>query len=236
VKFTPVGGRISIRSYCDERGWVLTEIRDSGIGIDSDVLPKLFNAFEQGDPSVTRRFGGLGMGLSISKALVDLHGGSISVQSAGRNKGATFTVAFPTVLEPAIGSTGRPTPHLSKVGPLRVMLVEDHPDTARSMSRLLRELGYRVKTATSVGEAVKLSDEDEFDVLVSDVGLPDGTGHDVVRHVRATRGPIHAVALSGYGMEMGVKRSLDAGFSAHLTKPINVQELQQTIQLVTSEW
>ena len=230
VKFTPVGGRIVVRSHCDDRGWLVTEVVDSGIGIDNEVLPKLFNAFEQGDPSVTRRFGGLGMGLSISKALVDLHGGIIAARSEGKNKGATFTVAFPTVQAEAsevIG--GRPTPNLARLGPLRVLLVEDHPDTARSMSRLLRELGYRVKTATSVGEAITAAEGEEIDLLISDVGLPDGTGHDVVRHLRETRGAIKAIALSGYGMELDIRRSLEAGFMTHLVKPIKFDELQQAI-------
>ena len=237
VKFTPAGGRISVRTSNtpDDAGGraLLVSVADTGVGIDPDVLPKVFDAFEQGDPSVTRRFGGLGLGLAISKALVDLHGGRLSAASPGKGLGATFTVELPTAAAPGAGGT-RPAGKAGDGRSLRILMVDDHEDTARALSRLLERLGHRVRTAGSVAAAVTAADAERFDLLVSDIGLPDGSGLDVIRRVSRMY-PVRGIALSGFGMDEDVRRSREAGFFSHITKPINFQTLQDAIRDVMAE-
>ena len=185
VKFTPQGGRIKLRSINDGQRRLVVEVTDTGIGIDADMLPRLFNAFEQGERTVTRRFGGLGLGLAISKSLMEMQGGTLGASSAGSGKGATFTLALPTVSAPMTDPRGPDHPRKPKRGPLRLLLVEDHEDTLRVMVRLLRAYGYTVSSAASVQDAVKLADSEKFDLLISDLGLPDGSGLDLVRHLKS---------------------------------------------------
>jgi CheY-like chemotaxis protein len=173
------------------------------------------------------------LGLAITRALVELHGGKISAESEGRYRGATFTVELHTVPAP-LTEPEEPAPAELGLTPthLRILLVEDHADTARTMTLLLRSLGYRVTTAGSVATALEAAGAEKFDLLISDVGLPDGTGLDLMQKLLA-RGPMRGIVLSGFGMEEDVKRSLDAGFSLHLTKPIDLQRLEAAIERVT---
>ena len=233
VKFTPEGGKVEVRTANVREDVVRVSVSDTGIGIDADALPKIFNAFEQGDKSITRQVGGLGLGLAITRALVELHGGKISAESEGRYRGATFTVELQTVPAP-LTEPEEPAPAELGLTPthLRILLVEDHADTARTMTLLLRSLGYRVTTAGSVATALEAAGAEKFDLLISDVGLPDGTGLDLMQKLLA-RGPMRGIVLSGFGMEEDVKRSLDAGFSLHLTKPIDLQRLEAAIERVT---
>jgi CheY-like chemotaxis protein len=231
VKFSNPNGSISLSSRNDD-GKLVFEVSDTGVGIEPEVVPRLFSAFEQGDPSVTRRFGGLGLGLSIVRSLINMHGGSIAASSGGREKGATFTLSIPTV--PA--SSGE---HLLKQKPdrtyggLRILLVEDHTDTRLIMEKLLSSFGCAVTTAASVHEAIELSREQSYDLLVSDIGLPDGTGLDVMRYLRQ-RQPIRGIALSGYGQDDDLRRSREEGFEQHLVKPINFQVLQDVLRKVAN--
>jgi signal transduction histidine kinase len=235
VKFTPEGGEISLRSWDDADGHtIVVEVRDTGIGIEPDAAARIFDAFEQESRGITRRFGGLGLGLAICKALVDLHGGQIEVSSGGKGRGSTFTVRLATVREPAARG---PRPRVA-TGPgvdgngeprsIDVLLVEDHEMTARVMSRLLRQAGYHVTVATDVTTAKRYTDERRFDVVISDLGLPDGTGLDVMKHLRSRHG-IPGIAVSGYGMEEDVRQTREAGFSEHLVKPIDLPKLQAAI-------
>ena len=229
TKFTPEGGRITLRSTNDAAGRLIVEVEDTGIGIAKDLLPRLFTAFEQGERTVTRRYGGLGLGLAISKALVEMHHGTLVATSQGAGHGATFTVSLVPTSAPA---AERPAivPAAQGNGPtLRILLVDDHEDTARVMSRLLRNAGFEVTTAGSVGEALRTADAAEFDLLLSDLGLPDGSGHDLLRGLK-TRRPIRAIALSGFGMDEDVQRSREAGFDRHLTKPASLDVLEATIR------
>ena len=232
VKFTPNGGEIIIHTYCDARENLIVEVTDSGIGIDPANLPKLFNAFEQGDPTIPRRFGGLGLGLAISKVLVDLQGGTLTARSDGRDRGATFTLAMPTI-DPthAPAAADGQSAVVDLAIRLRILLVEDHADTARSLARLLREMGHSVVVAANVQDAIRATEDDTHDLVISDLGLPDGTGHDLVRRLRNSR-PVKAIAVSGYGMESDVARSYEAGFLAHLTKPIKFNDLAAAIARV----
>ena len=186
VKFTPEG-RILVSTWTTADGRVAVEVRDTGAGIDPLVLPRIFNAFEQGGADVTRRFGGLGLGLAISKNLVDLHGGSIEAASEGPGQGAAFTVILPAVE----ASVADPEPKLETRRvpdrPLHILLVEDHADTAEAMAELLQARGYQVTVALSragglaAAEAVAAGGSPPLDVLISDLGLPDGSGLDLMR-------------------------------------------------------
>jgi len=231
VKFTPEGGQISIRSANDD-GHLKVEITDTGVGIPPEVLPRIFNAFEQGEKTTTRFFGGLGLGLSIAKAIVDLHHGSLTVSSEGKDKGATFTLELATVTaepEPSPPSPGALTPSQQS---LNILLVDDHVDTLQTLTKLLRRLGYTVATATSVRTALDLAAKESFDLLISDLGLPDGSGLDITRQVRKLYA-LHGIALSGYGTEEDIRQSQDAGFAEHLIKPVSFAALREAIQQTT---
>jgi PAS domain S-box-containing protein len=232
VKFTPHGGCVGIR--CRPEGTsVAIEVNDSGIGIEAEALPRIFNAFEQAERSITRQFGGLGLGLTISKALVEMHGGTIEVESAGRNQGTTFRVRLPLAAPP--GRTEAPAPAappVCAVRPLRILLVEDHGVTAKMMLKVLAGDGHTVETAGDVAAALELAGRHDFDLLLSDLGLPDGSGHDLMRELRLRGHKFPAVALSGYGQEEDIERSRQAGFAAHLTKPASREALARTIAAI----
>ena len=234
VKFTPAGGRIAIRSSDARDNRIVIEIQDTGIGIRPEALPKIFNAFEQADRSVTRRFGGLGLGLAICKALMQLHGGAIAAQSAGPDCGATFRLELPTTTasKPSGSEDSNGSKPVAHAG-ISILLVEDHADTAGLMQRLLRHRGYKVRLATSVADALRCADSGDFHLLISDIGLPDGNGVDLFRQLRVKR-PIKGIALSGFGMEEDIERSRAAGFSEHITKPVDMSQLQAAIDRVAA--
>lgn len=234
VKFTPQGGCVGIRCRPDETH-VVVEVHDSGIGIEPEALPRVFNAFEQVERSITQQFGGLGLGLAISKALVEMHGGGIEAHSEGRGKGAMFRVRLPlTAPAGALAAPPRATPPRRPVRPLRVLLVEDHGVTAKMMRMMLSADGHSVETAGDVSAALQLADRQAFDVLVSDLGLPDGSGHDLMRELRSRGHKFSAIALSGYGQAEDIRRSLETGFAAHLTKPTSRDALLDAVASVTA--
>jgi PAS domain S-box-containing protein len=237
-KFTPEGGSITIRVFnaAPSQGaapGVVVEIADTGIGIDPEVLPRIFDAFEQGERSRTRRFGGLGLGLAISRALIELHGGTLSVESGGRDQGSLFRITLPTAAVPSSPASAHAGPSESSAQrhhpPAKILLVEDHEDTARQLERLLNRSGHEVVTAASLADARKRAQEANFDLVLSDLGLPDGTGYDLMREL-SERYSIPGIALSGYGMEDDVRASLEAGFLKHLTKPVSWAELRAAIE------
>ncbi len=236
VKFTPAGGSLAIRSRDGEDGKLIVEVIDTGQGIDAETLPRIFNAFEQGNAAITRRFGGLGLGLAISRSLVELHGGALNASSEGRERGSTFRVemtAVPAPTESAVDglADSRPGESAGKAGPLRILLVEDNEDSLRVLGRLLRSRGHDVACADTVASALQAAASSTFDLLISDLGLPDGTGLDVLRGVREhTDCP--AIALSGYGMESDLRRTREAGFAVHLVKPLEMDRLEVAIRTV----
>jgi CheY-like chemotaxis protein len=226
VKFTPSEGeiRISTRNGADNE--LEVEIADNGLGIEMESLPKIFDAFEQASRT---KLGGLGLGLAISKTLVEAHKGTILAESDGRDRGATFTVTFHTV-EKVAGKRAAPVAHTTPTRQaMRILLVEDHEDTNRSLTNLLRLRGYDVESANNVASGRDLADSRDFDVLISDLGLPDGSGIDLIEWIRAKR-PVYAIALTGFGMEEDVRRSREAGFRHHLVKPIDLNKLDTLIQ------
>jgi signal transduction histidine kinase len=227
TKFTPEGGEIHVRT-ANDGDHLLVEIRDTGIGIEPQRLLSIFDAFAQGARGSSA---GLGLGLAICKALVHLHVGSIEAKSDGPGQGATFTVRVPLAqaslseLEAAPASLPA-TPSQ----PVRLLVVEDHRDTAETLQRLLTRRGYAVRIACSVSEALQAADGEPFDVLVSDIGLPDGRGTDLLEQLQSHfSGPIRAIAMSGFGMEEDLARSRRAGFAEHLTKPVEFGALQAAI-------
>jgi signal transduction histidine kinase len=234
VKFTPAGGTVTVRSRTEPEGLLALEVQDTGIGIDSELLPEIFDAFQQGGASVNRRFGGLGLGLAISKAIVEMHGGRLTAASDGTSCGSTFTLRLPLG---ALGGVESPAPDASEppaeTRSLSILLVEDHADTAEAMADLLRLQGHRVTVAGSVAEALAAAEaafeNGALDLVVSDLGLPDGTGLDLMREL-SRRYAVTGIALSGYGMEEDMRRSREAGFQKHLTKPISPAALAEAIR------
>jgi CheY-like chemotaxis protein len=228
VKFTPRGGKIEIRTSNDERSRFIFEITDTGIGIDPDKIQSLFEPFEQADPSITRQFGGLGLGLAISKYIVDLHEGNISVQSRGRSYGAAFRVAL-GILPARAGKSGvRSRIPRKPTRALRILLVEDHGDTRRTLARLLQHFGHDISVAESTQTALEILRSKTLDVILSDIGLPDGSGYDVISEAKRQQ-RVKGIALTGFGMDEDIRRSKQAGFDFHLTKPVDFQELRSVL-------
>jgi PAS domain S-box-containing protein len=239
VKFTAAGGTITIRTRNEgdgpaREGRLVVEVSDTGIGIEPEVLPKIFDPFQQGETTITRTYGGLGLGLAICRGIIEAHGGTLVVESAGKDQGATFRVALKALPRSVVEDDGEPVadvrvPEATRPSSLRILVVEDDPATLRLMARLLRGLGHTVKTAGTIGAALEAG---EFDLIISDIGLPDGSGLDLMRQVGSRQGPVPAIALTGYGMEEDLRRSQEAGFTAHLTKPIDFVKLEAMIRQV----
>ena len=235
VKFTPPEGMINIRTRNDSGHQIVIEIEDTGVGIAADLQPRIFDAFEQGGQAVTSKFGGLGLGLAVSKRIIDLHHGTISVQSEGLDKGATFTVNLQametSLLDGPVYYVHNDVPKIARA---RVLLVEDHSDTARVLLRLLERSGYEVGYANNVVMAEQLADAKPFDLVISDLGLPDGSGLELMRKLRAKHA-LKGIALSGYGMDEDRAASKAAGFAEHFTKPVDSERLRMAIaRLVNS--
>jgi signal transduction histidine kinase/ActR/RegA family two-component response regulator len=241
VKFTPEHGRITIETLNPTADEIEVRISDTGIGIEPEKIDKVFNAFEQGQSSITRRFGGLGLGLAISKAMVEAHGGKIRIESAGKDKGSTFAITLKTVAAPAAvtdGKDGEPLlPTKKRAGkaiPRRLLVVDDHHDTCLGMKMMLERRGYQITLAHSAEQAVKEVGKHNFDLLISDIGLPDRSGYELMQQLQPKG--LRGIALTGFGMEHDINRARDAGFSEHLTKPINFERLEEAIQnLLTAE-
>jgi len=250
IKFTPVGGRVFVRTrseFATERQWLVVEVEDTGIGIAPEILPRVFGAFQQGDRSITQQFGGLGLGLAISKAIIEAHGGTIDAASGGPNLGATFTVRLPVSNSPTAAVEVAPAPKApspperpTEALHTHLLLVEDHPDTAHVMARMLRRAGFEVTVASNIAQALaetevarKTVDDNgrmrPIRLVISDLGLPDGSGYDLMRKLRAEY-RLRGIALSGFGMEEDVKQATDAGFARHITKPVDFELLLASIR------
>lgn len=241
VKFTPPGGSIEIATANPHDTELTIAVADEGIGISEEVMARLFHRFEQGDLAADSKHQGLGLGLSIAKGLVEAHGGTLHAESKGPNQGSTFVISLP-VSDSHLRRLATAAPVVSirdgHAG-IRVLLIEDHEDTAEVIQNVLRQMGHEVETCFTVATACQKLKEQEFDVILSDIGLPDGTGIDFIRAAREIC-QTPAVALTGYGMAEDVDKCLQAGFDEHLTKPIDIERLQKTLaklpaKRVTSE-
>jgi signal transduction histidine kinase/CheY-like chemotaxis protein len=235
VKFTPAGGTIMVETSNPSEDRIAIRTIDSGIGIEPGKIEKVFNAFEQGQSSITRKFGGLGLGLAISRAMVRAHGGTVSVESAGLGQGSVFSVLLNTVPTPEeVKSPGRHAllndslerPRSSK---RHLLVVDDHQDTCIGMKMLLERRGYRITLAHSADQAIEKAQIEKFDLLISDIGLPDRSGYELMKELRATSS-LRGIALSGFGMETDINKARAAGFAEHLTKPINFDRLDEAIR------
>lgn len=265
IKFTPHGGRVSIRCRCDGQGSVVAEVSDNGIGIEPAALSRIFAPFAQADGDVTRRFGGLGLGLAICKSLVELHGGTIEGYSEGKGQGATFRIRLSLVsVRPRVSASassdeasalvedvqklpasGIPThvasdhvapANVAPAGPrsFRLLVVEDHADSAEMLRLMMESQGHHVEVAGSIAAAKEMVGRNSFDMFICDLGLPDGSGLDLMRDLRANDQSLRGIALSGYGQEQDVRQSREAGFADHLTKPVDMDRLLAVVEKVAN--
>jgi len=231
VKFTSPGGKIDVRTSNDDHGRFQFEITDNGIGIEVERQASLFAPFEQADPSIRRQFGGLGLGLAISKHLVNLHGGTIEMHSRGRSYGSTFKLALDAVTKRTEKSGVDSQTPRKPAKSLRILLVEDHSDTRQTLSRLLSHFGHQISVADNTRSALEIVQSQQFDVVLSDIGLPDGSGYDVILQAKQKQ-PVKAVAITGFGTDEDVRRGKEAGFDFHLVKPIDFHELRSVLDQV----
>lgn len=229
AKFTPAGGRVLVRTSNID-GTFLLACTDTGIGIQSEALPRIFRPFEQADEEVSRSYGGLGLGLAIAQGLMQQHGGRIAASSDGRGTGSTFTISMPVAAEDAPQPPG---PHVQAPAPAagrkRVLLVEDNEDAAVALAMCLEEYGYVVHHVATCADALRTAGAQSFDAVLTDLGLPDGSGIEVGRAL-SPRLPV--VALSGYGREQDRRRSAEAGFAGHLVKPADPAEVHAKLTQV----
>ncbi|MEO6876452.1 MAG: PAS domain S-box protein [Opitutaceae bacterium] len=232
IKFTPPGGSVVVRTANDAGGRIVVSVQDTGIGISAEALAHIFNAFDQGDVAGQHRYGGLGLGLAIARAVVETHHGAIRADSEGLGHGATFTIAVDTVVPPGAIALAEPPEQVS-IRVLRLLLVEDHETSRTVLTHLLSRRGHTVTTAATVQEALTCFGAAPFDAVISDLGLPDGSGLDLIREMQRQR-PVFAIALSGYGMEEDVRQAKEAGFAAHLVKPVKADKLFQLLGQVAA--
>ncbi|HYV50439.1 MAG TPA: ATP-binding protein [Dongiaceae bacterium] len=239
VKFTPTDGTVRValeptNSHAEIR------VEDTGEGIAPEFLPQLFKRFRQADPSPSRSHGGLGIGLAIVKQLVELHGGHIRADSKGLGKGATFTIELPVParrkdLPRASIETPTEIAESSSLQGARVLLVDDEADALIMMRRILEDQGARVETALSVDTALDLLGSGTFDLLISDISMPERNGYDFIQAVRARNIDTPAVALTAFARAQDRARSLRSGYQAHASKPIEARELLRTLSSLLNE-
>jgi signal transduction histidine kinase/CheY-like chemotaxis protein len=229
IKFTPEDGEITISSSNPSQDVLTISVRDTGIGMESEVMKRIFDPFEQGDLSFERRFGGLGLGLAISKSLAQAHGGTLTAQSEGRDRGSTFLFSMQTIAPvEGLESPARASEEASRQG-LRILLVDDHEDTCAALEKLLIRRGHLVAATHSVRSAMEAAVRDRFDLLISDIALPDGSGMELMRQLRAIS-KMPGIAISGFGNNGDIEKSQEAGFSEHLIKPLKLEKLEAAIE------
>lgn len=232
VKFSPAGAVVQVRTIHQEdpQNFLAIEISDSGIGIGPEMLERIFEPFVQESHDGSNRFGGLGLGLAITRRLVELQDGRVSAKSEGRGKGTTFRIELPLAKPGAAAQTpweapaGNRIPHPAR----RILLVEDHDETRVILKRLLELRGHTVFAASSAAEARVLVASSGCDFVISDIGLPDEDGYSLMAVIREQYG-LTGIALSGYGMVEDVQRSAESGFFKHLVKPVRIQDLEMAL-------
>jgi CheY-like chemotaxis protein len=240
IKFTPKGGKVDVLLERVNSHLEIT-VRDTGIGIEVEFLPLVFERFRQADASTTRAYGGLGIGLSIVKNLTELHGGIVRVKSPGKDQGATFIVSLP--LAPLRGTELREHPSRSASGyvdrestnlaGVKVLVVDDEPDARSLIQRVLVQCEAEVMTAPNAEEAIALLKRFKPDVLISDIGMPQTDGYQFLKQVRklspAEGGKTPAIALTAFARSEDRTRAMLAGYQIHIAKPIETQELLATV-------
>ena len=231
IKFSREKGKVTISSTNELPDQLTISVQDHGIGIAPDVIDRIFDPFEQGERSLKQRFGGLGLGLAISKSLAQAHGASLVVKSDGANRGATFSLTTRTVLAAPGGAELSETKLRVSEGAFRILLVDDHADTRAILEKLLTGHGHKVTAARDMRSALDCTEGERFDLVISDVGLPDGSGMELMARLKTTS-RIPGIAMSGFGTSADIERSLAAGFSEHLVKPVTMERLESAIEAV----
>ncbi|VXB70165.1 MHYT domain-containing protein [Massilia sp. 9I] len=242
IKFTEPGGRVSV-SVTRDGDEVSIDVADSGMGIDPEFLPYVFDRFRQADSSSARRHGGLGLGLAIARQLVELQGGAITVASGGVGRGATFTLHLPihegaTAIEPTAAPTAPPSSEHAEsssgsLAGLTVLVVDDEPDSLELLQQVLSETGARIVTAMSAGDGLRMLERHRPDLLISDIGMPLMDGFELIRRVRAmperALARVPAIALTAFSRREDQQRALEAGFDEYMAKPLRPAVLVQTV-------
>jgi len=229
IKFTPEGGDITISSDNPSETVFSLSVRDTGIGMEPEVMQRIFDPFEQGNRSFEHRVGGLGLGLAISKSLAQAHGGTLTAESDGANRGSTFNLTVQALPQHEAASAASKTVADSTRQALKILLVDDHHDTCAALEKLLARRGHLVAVTHDVRSAMEAAVRSKFDLLISDIALPDGTGMDLMMQLRAVAN-VPGIAISGFGNNGDIERSLKAGFSEHLIKPIKLDNLEAAIE------
>lgn len=235
VKFTEEGGRVLV-SVLQSGTEAHVVVEDTGVGIAQEFLPHVFESFRQADGSTTRQHGGLGLGLAIVRALAKMHGGDVRAESEGIGEGSRFTLTVPC----EVRACGQPEVHAyqaTDTGLQSVLVVEDSPDTLELLNVLFEKRGCRVLTAENASEALEIAARETPDVIISDIGMPDMNGYELLASLRRLPGMarIPALAITGYATDEDRQRALDAGFTAHLAKPVDPNELFELVQKLTSK-
>lgn len=242
MKFTPRGGRVRLR-IAEEENFCLIEVTDSGVGIDPVFLPQVFDRFRQESSSITRTHGGLGLGLSITRHLVELHGGRLSAASDGKGRGSKFSVRLPLyrgldleLSAPTHENKFDSVEDKSDLKDLKILVVDDSPDSLLLISRMLARSGARVTTSDSVSAALDYLRSEIPDLLISDIGMPGESGYDLIKNVRAAQDEklrkIRSIATTAYARTEERESILKAGFDAHISKPISRETLLTAIRKV----
>jgi signal transduction histidine kinase len=233
VKFTPDGGRVRVRA-AGAGGEARVEIEDTGIGIEPDFLPHVFDRFRQADGTTTRQFGGLGLGLAIVRALTELHGGWVRAESEGAGRGSRFTFAVPYAAADEVAAGEEPEAPAPRTG-LPVLLIEDSSDTLELLRMLFARRGYEVLGAETAAEALRRAGERRPGLIISDISMPDVDGYTLLERLRQMPGleGVPAIALTGHAMDEDRDRALAAGFSVHVAKPVDPEELFRIVTSLT---
>jgi PAS domain S-box-containing protein len=236
AKYTPEGGRIGL-CVTHEEGNAVIRVQDNGVGIPSELLPHIFDLFAQGEASLDRAQGGLGLGLTLVRRLVELHGGTVEASSEGAGRGSAFTIRLP-VIERARHATDKPSPPAGsgRARSCRVLVVEDQPDVAKSFAVLLETMGHRVTIAYDGESGLEMLQREPPAIAFLDIGLPGMSGYELAIRIRKSfpREQLLLVAATGYGAASDRQKALEAGFDQHLAKPVDVTQLQRILAQVSA--
>jgi CheY-like chemotaxis protein len=227
AKFTPRGGEVTLSVHARE-GKAELRVRDTGAGIEPDLLPAVFDAFVQGERTLARTEGGLGLGLALVKGIAELHGGTVHAESAGKGQGAELVVRMPLAAAAAAPAPPRPRFRRTKA-PRRVLVVDDNVDAARSLAEIAELLGHAAEVAYDGPSAVEKARAHAPDIVLCDIGLPGMSGYDVARALRAHGKPVQLFALSGYAQPEDVRNAAAAGFDGHVAKPVGPEDIERLL-------
>src|SRR5437899_3828274 len=229
IKFSREAGQVTISSANESPRRLTVTVQDNGVGIAPNLIGRIFDPFEQASRSLRQRFGGLGLGLAISKSLAQAHNAALVAKSDGVDYGSTFSVTLETVVLHLQTQSLSESDLQTSRRVCRILLVDDHADTCEALKRLLTARGHTVAVRHDMRSALETAENDQFDLLISDVGLPDASGMELMTRLRGNSS-IRGIAISGFGSMADIEKSFAAGFSEHLIKPVNAERLEAAIQ------